>query len=134
MDHPTSFLVLSFLIARLFTHTISWGIAGWAFLLLTSEAGVMGVPISYMLISTAPPLLIILSIRSHIFSHLLYPGLVTTYCIALDQLLLQPLIGGLHPDIVYTIAVIFGNMMITTLFFLKLKTGKMRQSLMRYTA
>ena len=129
MGRPTLFLVLSCLMAYLFNRPFLPGITSWAFLLTASYATLLGLPAWHAAISLGPVLIIILAIRHHIFSHILSAGLALAFYLALDLFILQPILGGIYPERAYTIGVIFGNMMISTLFSLKLKTGKMRQSL-----
>jgi hypothetical protein len=94
----------------------------------------MGPSLWWPLLSTLPACIIILTIRTHMFPNLLYPALATGLCIAGDLLIIRPILLQITPDLAYTIGGIFSSMIITMLFSLKLKTGKMRQSLTHYTA
>ena len=134
IGQQASFLLLSFFIAFLFTRPFSGGQTMWFFLLLMSASFTIGPSIWWPLISALPACIIILAIRAHMFPHLLYPALATGLCIGIDLLILRPILLRITPDGAYTIGVIFSNIMITMIFSLKLKTGKMRQSLTHHIA
>lgn len=129
ISKPASFLIFSFFIATLFARPFSWGQTIWTLVLLMSAALTTGLSIWWPLLLAVPACLTILPIRSHIFNHPLYPALAVGLCIAADLLILRPYLLGATTSTTYTIGVIFGSMMVTMLFSLKLKTGKIRQSL-----
>ncbi len=134
IGQQTGCFLLSFFIATLFTKPFSWGQTTWFFLLLMSTSFTIGPSIWWPLLSALPACVIILTIRTHIFPHLLYPALATGLCIAADLLIIKPSLLGIMPDLAYTIGSIFSSIIITMFFSLKLKTGKMRQSLTHHTA
>ncbi len=133
LGQQAGFFLLSFFIAILFARPFSWGHTTWLFLLLMSTSFTIGPSLWWPLLSALPACIIILTIRTHIFPHFLYPALATGLCIAVDLLLMRPFLLKGMPDVSYTMGVIFSNIMIAMFFSLKLKTGKMRQSLTHRT-
>jgi hypothetical protein len=121
--------LLSFFCATLFMHPPSKSTSLWALLLFMSASQTMGLSIWWPLITVAPFCLIIPAIQNHIFNHLLYPAAIAGLCVAIDLLALRPLLLGKTLPPIYTMGVIFSTLIATTVFSLKLKTGKTGQSL-----
>ena len=134
IGQQAGFLLLSFFIATLFTRPFSAGHTTWLFLLLMSASFTIGPSLWWPLLSALPACIIILAIRTHMFPHFLYPALATGLCIAGDLFIIRPVLLRIMPDITYTMGVIFSNMVIAMLFSLKLKTGKIGQSLTHHIA
>ncbi len=128
-NNPAGFLVLSLFMVGLFARPFPWGHIIWGFLLLMSASLTMGLPLWWPLISVLPASIIISAIRPNIFPHQLYPALATGLCLIVDLLILRPFLLETTPSTPYTIGIIFGNILICMIFSLKLKTGKMGQSL-----
>ncbi len=121
-----TFFVLALFIATLFSPQNRTSIIIGCSLLLLCESLVINSSLWLPLVYALPAALIITTLRPHIYPHALYPAVASGLCIVVFQLAFFP---ALLADYGYTIWLVFGTMIITWLFSLKLKTGKMRQSL-----
>ncbi len=121
-----TFFVLALFIAFLFSPQNRTGTIIGCSLLLLCESLVINSSLWLPLVYALPAAVIITILRPHIYPHALYPSLASGLFIVIFQLAFSP---ALLADYGYTIWLVFGTMITTLLFSLKLKTGKMRQSL-----
>lgn len=125
----TPLISTSFLFSCIFMNSTSHSFILYSTLLLASACQTMGLSLWWPLVAIAPFFLIILAIQNHVFLNPLYPALAASLSVAIDLFLFRPLLLGKAIPPSYTIWIISSTLLLTTIFSLKLKTGKTGQSL-----
>ena len=88
--------------------------------------GSFGLPLFYLI----PALIAINIMHEHIYINTLHPLLIIASCLLIDILLCKGYILSLSIAGPYTVGAFFGSILVTALFSLKFRMGKMRQPLM----
>lgn len=124
-----SFFALSFLTTLMFHRTISWQTALCSLLLLLTEARLYAEPPLPALLFYGSAIIVLWVLKDHVYAYGLYSALAVGSLILLHKLFLAHSYSETSGGTWYTMSIIFGNILVSMLFSLILKTGKKGQSL-----
>ncbi len=128
-EYHTTYFLLSFLITYYWYRQSLW-ILCIGLPLLAIESFIMYESSLIVLLIALPTFFFITMIRHRLYSTPLQPLVTLATFLLLDIYLIKGLLKGQTVNPLYTISLLFGNMILVLVFSLKLNGGKTRQSLM----
>jgi uncharacterized membrane protein len=131
LEYHAIYFLLSFLIAY-YWYRESPLIMTTGILLLATESFIIYESSLIALLYALPAFALIKVIKNRLYITPLQPVITLGLLLLIDIYLIKGLLKGLAVSPLYTMGMLFGNIMIVLVFSLKLNGGKTRQSLMPF--
>lgn len=131
LEYHASHLLLAFLIVY-YWYNASRAMMVYGTFLLCIESFIIHESCALNLVIALPVFMLIKAIKYRLYITPLQPMIMFSIALLLDIYLIQGMYKGLTTPPLYTISILFGNLIVILLLSLKLSGGKTRQSLMPF--
>ena len=131
LEYHATYFLLAFLIAY-YWYRESLLIMTIGIFLLATESFIVYESPFIALLSALPAFALIRMIKNRLYITPLQPAITLGIALLIDIYLIKGLLKGFAVPPLYTMGMLFGNIMIVLVFSLKLNGGKTRQSLMPF--